>query len=283
MDLYKQKKLVNLISQVDDLRKGFRMVQGIIPVRRNQSKEFNDWKAEVMLLLFNHEASSNIVDITKRMNGYNDEEDFEKIVSHLNALKNEIDSIDINNDHYFDYDVFLKDIIYACNSLQDNKMICENGSEDDITSYLRDLLDSKNYRVLDQTRRGKSNTGKQPGEIDLLIKNEENNPVTIIEALKLDCMSKTNIDRHVNKIFGYDPHGLGKNFILIYSYARDFYSFFDDYKKYISDKEFKYNLSYIREIEDIEYSEIKLLESKYNRSGRELILLHLFVNLNNYV
>ena len=64
--------------------------------------------------------------------------------------------------------------------------------------YIRDMLITGGIDARDQTRQGLSQNGKESGELDLLICENEL-PVTVIEALNLTCVNKRYIDKHIEK------------------------------------------------------------------------------------
>lgn len=106
----------------------------------------------------------------------------------------------------------LKDLFFCSIKLQANHKY-RDSLEDDMNDYLRDLLDAIGYIVRDQTRQGTSNGGKQAGEVDILVRNE-NIPFAIIEALKLSSVNKSYISKHIDKIYKYDTLGNKCNFII---------------------------------------------------------------------
>lgn len=177
-----------------------------------------------------------------------------------------------------DTGAIINSLMKACLSLQANKLV-KSGTEDDISTYIRDILINKGLRVLDQTLRGKSATGKQSGEVDLFITDDENKPLILIEAFKLASLDRKNIDLHISKIFGYDPNGLSTNIVLIYSYANDFKRLFDNYTGYLKEMKLKYKFSRVIDKSSDMYSEIRVLESEYTRSGMARRLVHILINL----
>lgn len=146
-------------------------------------------------------------------------------------------------------------------------------------SYIRDILHTLNYIVLDQTQRGQSATGLQAGEVDLLVCDSEMIPTVIIEALVLDSINTANIKLHIDKVSGYDANGLKKNIILSYVHSADFQDFSKRYKNYIEEADIIYKLMDIVDISNPRFSEIRILTSKFIRSGLDREMLHILVNL----
>jgi len=91
--------------------------------------------------------------------------------------------------------------------------------EDSRNGFIALLLSKDGHIVKDQTRWGRSASGKSAGEIDIKIEGRDGRTTGIIEAFSLDCLDKNVIDRHLNKIFNYDAGGLSTNFILVYAEA----------------------------------------------------------------
>ena len=79
-------------------------------------------------------------------------------------------------------------------------------SEDQRNDYIRDILEANMYLVKDQTRQGTSNSGKDSGEVDILI-HEQSTAIAIIEALNLDSFNVGYLNTHINKIYKYDTLG----------------------------------------------------------------------------
>jgi len=194
-----------------------------------------------------------------------------------NFINDKINKVEVGIEQYGEIVI---SIIESCISLQGNKRVYE-GTEDDMTMYIRDLLTHRKYRVMDQTKRGVSSTGKQSGELDLLIQDKDLTPLMIVEALKLNSISKTSIDLHINKIFGYDANGLKNNMMLLYISSSDFDKFCNRYYLYLKSGLFDYELDNIREVKLNKYSDLKIYESSYYRHGKRRILIHLMVSINN--
>lgn len=171
----------------------------------------------------------------------------------------------------------MKDLLSACVKLQANSLYYD-ATEDQRNDYIRDILDAAGYNVKDQTRRGLSSSGKAAGEIDILIQ-EKDFPVTIIEALNLDSLNTTYLDRHIDKIYKYDASGNKFNIILLYVTVGNFLSFCSKYSKYI--KEYSYPFEMILMEENVAfdniYSNIKVMKTVHNRNGSETVLYHICV------
>lgn len=108
--------------------------------------------------------------------------------------------------------------------------------ENEHNDHLRDLLSFKGYVVKDQSRLGRSATGRNVGSLDLVIF-DNNNWVTIIEPLKLASVDKSNIMLHYNKLISnYNPLQLPNTHLVVYyaGNASGFDAFYNRYLDYVS-------------------------------------------------
>jgi hypothetical protein len=158
-------------------------------------------------------------------------------------------------------------------------LIYRGASEDDRNSQIANLLEAYGYRCKDQTKWGKSATGKQSGEIDIQVFDLRHFPVAIIEALNLDSLQTDYLILHLDKLFNYDTAGNPVNFILVYSTAKKFGDFWDRYKAFVSNHSFKYKLVSFEEIDGYPYSNIRLACSTHLREGKDVALYHIMVDL----
>ncbi len=190
-----------------------------------------------------------------------------------------------SNDFGFNPEDLTLDLIEIASRLLERKSISQ--IEDLITDNFTDNLRSKNYRVTDQTRSGKSK--KQSGELDIMVRNNRNMPIAIIEAFRIQSFGLGNktIIEHINKLLiNYDTNGLSRNFILCYSQASDFSNTWIKYKEYI-EKLYKHHL-YNEEAKLISYSEkkglsncsnIKVLVSTHEVNKNICEVYHLIINM----
>jgi hypothetical protein len=192
-----------------------------------------------------------------------------------------------NNEVYFsrprrDKDL-IEEIFSSLQKIQNRKHRYER--EDWTNDELRDSLTDKGFSVADQSRHGRSGSDKKEnyssGEVDLVIKDSEKRGTVIamIEALELKSAGPKNksIPYHINKLLKrYDTAGNEKNFIIVYSRAKNFLSLWNKYKK-IVDNHFD-NFSEIEE-KGINKSDIKIGMNSYDRNGKRLALYHFVVNM----
>ena len=175
-------------------------------------------------------------------------------------------------------ETILNDLLSACVKLQLNATYYAS-PENQRNDFIRDLLKTAKYDVIDQGRRGLSSIGKCPGEVDILIE-EDGMPVTIIEALNLDRLNTNYLDSHIDKIYRYDTVGNMFNIILSYVSVVDFSGFCKKYSKHIKEHPYIYPLKSVDDefmIEKFRYSDIRVMKTLHNRNGCETILYHVCV------
>lgn len=175
-------------------------------------------------------------------------------------------------------ETILNDLLSACVKLQLNATYYAS-PENQRNDFIRDLLKTAKYDVIDQGRRGLSSIGKCPGEVDILIE-EDGMPVTIIEALNLDSLNTNYLDSHIDKIYRYDTVGNMFNIILSYVSVVDFSGFCKKYSKHIKEYPYIYPLKSVDDefmIEKFRYSDIRVMKTLHNRNGCETILYHVCV------
>lgn len=174
----------------------------------------------------------------------------------------------------------LHDLLFACVRLQANDNYY-NAKENNRNDYIRDMLCYEKYDVLDQTRRGRALAGKAAGEVDLLIQ-KEGLTITIIEALNLNSLKKSYLDKHIDKVYWYDTAGNSFNIILVYANAVDFDGFCTRYSQHIEERKYIYPLILFDkkiDMEDFKYTDIRVMQSIHNRNNEDTILYHIIVNM----
>lgn len=159
----------------------------------------------------------------------------------------------------------------------------ENEKNDALTDSLRD----KGLYVSDQSRLGRSGSDKlrnyDSGELDIMICDPESNAdlISIVEAFELRSVGNKNkiIKSHIDKLlFKYDTSGNLENFVVVYSKAKRFDRLWQKYKTHVNEIVFTNNAD-MKELE-LPKSEIKAGLTEYHRSGKELKLYHIFVNMH---
>lgn len=196
-------------------------------------------------------------------------------------LKNSDKSLSLDFTKDFDsQDAFIKNLVRACLNLQARKHY-SNSSEDERNDYIGDILWAIGYTVKDQTRRGSSLAGKDAGEIDIFV-SKDGLPFTVVEAMNLDSVNTSYINKHLDKMFSYDGAGNKFNVCLSYVKVADFASFWERYSVHVSNYDYLAPiLSAVTSIDDeYGYSELRIMKTIHNRSGRTVNLYHICVRIH---
>lgn len=136
------------------------------------------------------------------------------------------------NNYYFNNELFLEDLIIICEHLTEMRsmIVKKCFTEDEINDLIRFGLEMKNYLAYDQRRGGESETGKNPGERDIVIKNN-GRIEAIVEALIVDSVESKKIKSHYNKLNEkYDTTGNKINYLLCYYKGSSLNVFYEKYK-----------------------------------------------------
>lgn len=131
-----------------------------------------------------------------------------------------------------------------------NALYNESSSENNINDYFRDMLFSKGYdETKDQTRHGISVSGKDAGEVDILL-TKSGKEIAIFEGLKLSGINTNYIDIHIEKaVNNYNSLGTA-TFIVVYFSGSNFEEFWKKYFKHVN--QFKFNLE-VKALKDLTY------------------------------
>ena len=138
-------------------------------------------------------------------------------------------------------DIVSTDVLKALQNIQKNR-IYYGQKENTINDGIRDCLDMK-YGLRDQTRQGESVSGKDAGEVDLMLYSNEK-PLALMEGLKLNSIDNAKLNEHINKAMkNYDPIGCPLIYLLVYSPEKAFDDFWRRLVSYISSFSFPYEIS----------------------------------------
>lgn len=196
--------------------------------------------------------------------------DLQELYDEAKEEVKEDDNVDIEGMVY-------KDIIFCCETVQADISL-KNALENTINDSIRNLLKAKAYDVKDQTRRGTSGTGKEAGNVDILVEMEQF-PITLIEALKLNSVKEKYILDHIDKIYKYDTLGHAFNFLISYITTKNFKSFFERYRKFVCELKYPYELKCYEINKAKQYSEIRTIEMVLDRQGLDTKLYHIIVHM----
>ena len=178
----------------------------------------------------------------------------------------------------------IKDIVSACQMMQSAKMYW-NASEDERNTFVRDVLRAKEYYISDQTRSGKSGTGKNPGELDIEIRESADKPWTVYEALNITGFAQTSKDKwneHLVRLLdNYNP--VGYPFLFLVSYlecTKDrFKEIWLDYFEHLSTySPPNYSLQNAEGQSDDSFY-IRCAQCVYDRAGLPTTIYHICVRL----
>lgn len=170
-------------------------------------------------------------------------------------------------------------LIFSLIQLQGN-ISFKGKLENEKNTFIKSMLTSAGFNILDQTLWGSSNAGKTAGELDIMVLDHNQLPFAIIEALILNSLKKNYLSQHIDKIYKYDTAGLQNNVILVYSEAKNYLKFCTNYFSYIQTYSYPYKKLSCEQI-DCMYSEIKIYRTTLERSDMPTNLYHLVINLAN--
>lgn len=127
----------------------------------------------------------------------------------------------------------LKDLIWIGERVCSNSSYNASSKENSINDYFRDMFLSKGYdETKDQTRHGISSSGKDAGEVDILL-TKDGNEIAIFEGLKLSSVNRAYIDEHIEKALdNYNALGTA-TFIVAYVSTSNFQEFWKKYVEHI--------------------------------------------------
>ena len=164
-------------------------------------------------------------------------------------------------------------IMLALTHIQGN-IIYEHWNENSINDGVRDQLQMI-YEVRDQSRHGESVSGKDAGEIDLMVC-DSGKPYSIIEGMMLDSIDKSTLDGHISKVLtNYNPIGCPLIYLLIYVKAKRFDDFWYRLTEYIENYSFPYDVvENFRNIPTV-YTESGHGKVVFSRNGKK-VSFHLF-------
>lgn len=240
--------------------------------------EYMKWKADIQFNLEklpDSQIVSDINDLFRRIDNslMGEDDTFSQLEAKLLILRKHI-PIEVNGDSY--EEGINKTLLNALVTIQRNPIYFDK-NENELNDVVRDLLRMADYNVKDQTRQGESESGKEAGEIDILIHDNSDMPKGIIEALQLGSLDKANITKHLNKVLEkYDPNGYRYAFLLIYYKGKSLNTFWNKMNAFV-DKEYRFPFDKIGEVTEIDtgYSESRHGFILLKRNGRD-VHLHLY-------
>ena len=187
--------------------------------------------------------------------------------------------------------LLVTDVIQACLKLQGNRLYrqrqevkTEQGiHENPRNTFLRDLLDFKNYHTQDQTLNGVSLKCNKAGELDILIKKDPNTPWAILEAL--NHKDESYWQEHLMKLLEkYNPQGIRTLFLVTYVGCKsdNFGGICDKYVGNIpqyATANYKPRKDSFRKVDQSE-SMIRAYQCSYLCGSDEATVYHIFVHMD---
>lgn len=173
----------------------------------------------------------------------------------------------------------LSDLIKIGERVCSNATYRNNSSENSINDFFRDTLSLMGYtEVKDQTRHGVSISGKDAGEVDILIA-KDGKEIAIFEGLKLDSVHTEYIDQHINKaINNYNALGTA-TFIVAYVSVRNFESFWERYTAHIQSHTFPLQIRRNLNVKTSPNAAIRIAEMILSRDGFDFPVYFIALNL----
>ena len=186
--------------------------------------------------------------------------------------------------------LLVTDVLQACLKLQGNRLYrqrqkvnTEQGiHENPRNTFLRDLLDFKNYHTQDQTLNGESLHCNKAGELDILIKKDPNTPWAILEAL--NHKDESYWQEHLEKLLeNYNPQGIRTLFLVTYvgCKSHNFGGICDNYADSIpqyATTNYKPRKDSFRELDQSEIM-IRAYQCSYLCGSDEATVYHIFVHM----
>jgi len=157
-------------------------------------------------------------------------------------------------------------------------------SEDYNNDYIRDMLDSKQYEVRDQTREGSSMSGAGAGELDLVVE-DQGVLFSLIEAMKLNSVDTNYINGHYTKLLdNYNPLEVKRTFLISYYYGANFLSWWGRYKQHIANLNInsitRHNYTSSQIVEHpTDFGSVKKLHHHLESNGEHSLCTHLAIRL----
>lgn len=268
-----------------DHKMGKRRTSGITIKTIYKQPEFLKWKDKLLFELKKIKRDSFIEEIINELsnfNGLGEEARFDRVESKLKTLRDHLDEyqeqhgiIQVGGSNKISEDEICEKIMRAILKLQRNHYYNVDSSENAMNDFIRDILD-ENYTIKDQTRQGKSENGKEAGEVDIQIC-DDGLPIVMIEGIKISSLERDRLTDHMNKVItNYDPNGCPYVVLIIYNTTKKFdigcKNIFDFFDKYTYPYPRENNLLNI----DTGYGELKHAKIILNRHDQK-IRVHIWV------
>lgn len=174
----------------------------------------------------------------------------------------------------------LNDLVKICERLSTNATYKRETPENSINDFIRDALLLMGYNeVKDQTRHGISITGKDAGEVDILI-SKSGKEVAILEGLKLSSIDTTYIDNHILKaIVNYNALGTA-TFIVAFVSSGNFGAFWNRYADHLKEYQYPLQIKRVLETKASPNAAVRIATMILSRDGYDFPVYFIAINLN---
>ena len=154
-----------------------------------------------------------------------------------------------------------------------------------VTSLINQRMDFIQWSAKDQSRGGKSATGKGSGERDIIVSNQSKNDLFLIEAFRLFGCTKETIKTHMDKLDGYNAKGCRVLIALVYCKVNNFPKLCSYYKDYLAQQQYK-NFDPIdlstHSFLDVDSGKVnlKIFKEIRKKNQNDIVLYHLLCDFN---
>ena len=163
---------------------------------------------------------------------------------------------------------------------KNTKLYIEDMINDWVTSLINQRMDFIQWSARDQSRGGKSASGKGSGERDIIVSNQSKDDLFLIEAFRLFGCTKQTVKTHMDKLDGYNAKGCRVLIALVYCKVKDFSKLCSDYKDYLAQQQYKnfdtINLS-THQFSGIDSgnAKLKIFRETRKKNTDDIVLYHL--------
>lgn len=174
----------------------------------------------------------------------------------------------------------LNDLAKVSERLSTNATYKKETPENSINDYIRDMLLLMGYNeVKDQTRHGISLSGKDAGEVDILI-SKGGKEIAIFEGLKLNSVDSAYIDNHILKaIVNYNALGTA-TFIVAYVSSNNYESFWNRYTDYLKEYRFPLQIKRALRTKASPNAALRIASMILSRDGYDFPVFFMAININ---
>lgn len=180
-----------------------------------------------------------------------------------------------------DKECFLHDLISICKIMKGNNFYITSCQENKRNDYVRDMLEFKGYYTKDQSRHGLSETGKDSGQVDIIICKTKVQQETIVEGLNLTSCDTNKIKTHFLKLFSYDTTGNNYNVLLSYVNVSNFPNLVLAYKRLLEKNDFEPKCLSVKNNSLDESNTISEIITEHSVNGKITYVYHILVYFGN--